>query len=180
MNNLKGTKTEQNLKAAFAGECQATNKYMYYATKAKTDGYHQISDIFLESARNEREHAKIWFKLLNEGDIPSTEDNLQDAALGENFEYTDMYEKMAADAKEEGFNTIAYLFNAVAKIENEHEKRFLKLLKNVKDKAVFSRDGEAIWQCANCGHIVIGKEAPKVCPVCSHPQGYFEIKPENY
>ena len=177
---LKGTKTEQNLLAAFAGESQARNKYTYFASKAKKDGYEQIASIFTETAENEKEHAKIWFKLLNGGAVPSTEENLQSAANGENYEWTDMYEKFAKTAREEGFDHIAFLFEEVGKIEREHEARFLKLLENVKNGVVFSKDGDRIWKCRNCGHIVIGKSAPEVCPVCAHPQSYFEIKNENY
>ena len=177
---LKGSKTEQNLMAAFAGESQARNKYTYFASKARKDGYEQIAAIFEETANNEKEHAKMWFKLLNDGDIPSTKENLLSAAKGENYEWTDMYDSFAKTAKEEGFNNIAFLFESVAKIEKEHEERYRKLLANVKDGLVFSKDGDRIWQCRNCGHIVIGKEAPKVCPVCNHPQSYFEIKKENY
>lgn len=173
---LKGSKTEQNLMAAFAGESQARNKYTYFASKAKKDGYEQIAAIFEETANNEKEHAKMWFKELNGGSIPSTEENLLAAAEGENYEWTDMYDNFAKTAKEEGFDRIAYLFTEVAKIEKEHEERYRKLLANVKDGLVFSKDGDRIWQCRNCGHIVIGKEAPKVCPVCNHPQSYFEIK----
>ena len=177
---LKGTKTEKNLMEAFAGESQARNKYTYYASKAKKEGYEQIAELFLETANNEKEHAKIWFKLLNGGEIPSTEENLKSAAAGENFEWTDMYDRMAKEAKEEGFDKIAYLFEAVGKIEKEHEARYLALLDNVKNDVVFSRDGDRIWKCRNCGHIVIGKYAPEVCPVCGHPKSYFEIKAENY
>ena len=177
---LKGSKTEANLMAAFAGESQARNKYTYFASKAKKDGYEQIASIFLETAENEKEHAKMWFKLLNGGEIPSTEENLLSAAEGENYEWTDMYDSFAKTAREEGFDHIAYLFEGVAKIEKEHEERYRKLLANVKDGLVFSKDGDRIWQCRNCGHIVIGKEAPKVCPICAHPQRYFEIKAENY
>lgn len=177
---LKGSKTEKNLWEAFAGESQARNKYTYYASKAKKDGYEQIAAIFEETAQNEKEHAKIWFKLLNGGEIPSTVDNLQAAAGGENFEWTDMYARMAKEAKEEGFNEIAVLFEEVGKIEKEHEERYLKLLANVKDGLVFSKDGDKIWKCRNCGHIVIGKQAPEICPVCAHPKAYFEIKAENY
>ena len=178
--NLKGSKTEQNLMTAFAGESQARNKYTYYASKAKKEGYNQIADLFLETANNEKEHAKIWFKLLHDGEIPDTAANLKDAAAGENYEWTDMYATFAKEAKEEGFDKIAYLFEAVGKIEKEHEERYLKLLANVEGKLVFSRDGDAVWQCANCGHIHIGKEAPQVCPVCSHPQAYFQLRAENY
>ena len=180
MENIKGTKTEKNLMEAFAGESQARNKYTYFASKARKEGYEQIAAIFEETALNEKEHAKIWFKLLNGGDIPSTVDNLKSAADGENFEWTDMYAEFAKVAKEEGFDRIAYLFEAVGKIEKEHEERYLKLLENVEDGLVFSKDGDKIWKCRNCGHICIGKEAPAVCPVCSHPQSFFEIKAENY
>ena len=180
MKDLKGTKTEGNLMAAFAGESQARNKYTYYASKARKDGYQQIADLFIETANNEKEHAKIWFKILHDGGIPSTDANLADAANGENFEWTDMYARMAKEAKEEGFDHIAYLFESVAKIEKGHEERFRALLKNIEDKKVFSRDGDVIWQCSNCGHIVIGKYAPDVCPVCEHPQSFFQIKAENY
>lgn len=177
---LKGSKTEQNLMTAFAGESQARNKYTYYASKAKKDGYEQIAAIFEETANNEKEHAKIWFKLLNGGEVPSTEENLKAAAAGENYEWTDMYVEFAKTAKEEGFDHIAYLFESVAKIEKEHEERYRKLLDNVNDKLVFSNDGDAIWICRNCGHIHVGPTAPKVCPVCSHPQSYFERKADNY
>ena len=176
---LKGSRTEANLMAAFAGESQARNKYTYYASKAKKDGYEQIAAIFEETAANEKEHAKIWFKLLHDG-MPGTMDNLKDAAAGENFEWTDMYARFAAEAKEEGFDHIAYLFEEVGKIEKEHEERYRKLLENIEDGIVFSRDGDRIWKCRNCGHIVIGKQAPDVCPVCAHPRSYFEIKAENY
>ena len=178
--NLKGTKTEANLQAAFAGESQARNKYSYYASKAKKDGYEQIAALFEETASNEKEHAKIWFKLLHGGSIPSTIENLKDAAAGENYEWTDMYAGFAKEAREEGFDDIATLFEEVAKIEREHEERYLKLLANIEGGIVFSRDGEMIWKCRNCGHIVVGKNAPDVCPVCAHPQSYFEIKAENY
>ena len=177
--NLEGTKTQANLMAAFAGECQARTKYTYFASKAKKDGFVQIANLFMETAENEKEHAKIWFKLLNDG-IKDTATNLQEAAAGENYEWTDMYAEFAKDAREEGFAHIAYLFEEVAKIEKEHEERYLKLLENVEGGLVFSRDEEKIWKCSNCGHIVIGKEAPEVCPVCSHPRAYFEIKAENY
>lgn len=176
---LKGTRTEANLMAAFAGESEATNKYTYYASKAKKDGYEQIAAIFLETAANEREHAKLWFKLLHDG-MPDTMSNLLDAAEGENFEWTDMYAGFAKEAREEGFGDIAFLFEGVAAIEKEHEARYRKLLKNVKEGLVFSRDGDVIWQCSNCGHIVVGKKAPGVCPVCAHPQAYFQIKADNY
>ncbi len=177
---LKGSKTEANLMTAFAGESQARNKYTYYASKAKKEGYEQIAAIFLETAENEKEHAKMWFKLLHDGEIPTTTENLKDAAAGENYEWTDMYAGFAKTAKEEGFDRIAYLFEAVGKIEKEHEERYKKLLENVEDGLVFSRDGDKIWKCRNCGHICIGKEAPSVCPVCEHPQSFFEIKAENY
>ena len=180
MENIKGTKTEKNLMEAFAGESQARNKYTYFASKAKKEGYEQIAAIFEETALNEKEHAKIWFKLLNGGEIPSTVENLQAAAEGENFEWTDMYERMAKEAREEGFERIAYLFDAVGKIEKEHEERYKKLLENVEGDLVFSKDGDKIWKCRNCGHICIGKEAPEVCPVCNHPKAFFEIKAENY
>ena len=177
---LKGSKTEQNLMTAFAGESQARNKYTYFASKAKKDGYEQIAAIFEETANNEKEHAKIWFKLLNGGEVPSTTDNLKAAADGENYEWTDMYAEFAKVAKEEGFDRIAYLFEAVGAIEKEHEARYRKLLENVENGLVFSKDGDKIWQCRNCGHIVIGKDAPEVCPVCSHPKSYFEVKADNY
>ena len=177
---LKGSKTEENLKIAFAGESQARNKYTYFASKAKKDGYQQIAAIFEETAANEKEHAKIWFKLLEGGEIKSTEENLEAAANGENYEWTDMYDGFAKAAKEEGFDHIAFLFESVAAIEKEHEERFKKLLNNINDKVVFSSDGDSIWICRNCGHIVVGKEAPKVCPVCAHPQSYFERKADNY
>ena len=177
---LKGSKTEQNLMAAFAGESQARNKYTYFASKAKKDGYEQIAEIFEESANNEKEHAKLWFKLLHDGAVPSTVENLKAAASGENFEWTDMYAGFAKTAREEGFEHIAFLFEEVAKIEKEHEARFLKLLKNIEEGVVFSREGDRIWKCRNCGHIVIGKSAPEVCPVCAHPQSYFERKANNY
>lgn len=177
---LKGSKTEANLMAAFAGESQARNKYTYYASKAKKDGFEQIAEIFLETANNEKEHAKMWFKELHGGEIPSTSENLLDAANGENFEWTDMYKEFAETAREEGFERIANLFEGVAEIEKHHEERYRALLSNVDNELVFSKDGDKIWQCRNCGHICIGKNAPEVCPVCSHPQSYFEIKKENY
>ncbi|MBM6921851.1 rubrerythrin family protein [Phocea massiliensis] len=180
MKSLKGTKTEANLMAAFAGESQARNKYTYYASKAKKEGYEQIAALFLETANNEKEHAKIWFKLLHDGAIADTATNLQDAANGENYEWTEMYAEFAKTAKEEGFDKIAYLFEAVGKIEKEHEERYKALLANVNGGLVFSRDGEMVWQCANCGHIHVGKAAPEVCPVCDHPKAYFQIKAENY
>lgn len=179
--DLKGTKTEKNLWEAFAGESEATNKYTYFASKAKKDGYEQIAALFLETAANEREHAKMWFKLLEGANYnKNTESNLTAAAAGENYEWTDMYPRMAAEAEAEGFKEIAALFRGVAAIERHHEERYRKLLKNIEDKQVFSKDGEAIWQCRNCGHIVVGKEAPKVCPVCKHPQSYFQIEALNY
>ena len=178
--NLKGTKTEANLQTAFAGESQARNKYTYYASKAKKEGYEQISAIFLETAKNEMEHAKIWFKLLHNEGIPTTTENLLDAAQGENYEWTDMYATFAKEAKEEGFDHIAYLFEAVGAIEKGHEERYRKLLENVEGGIVFSRDGEMIWKCTNCGHVHIGKAAPQVCPVCAHPQAYFELEAKNY
>ncbi len=180
MKELKGTRTEANLMAAFAGESQARNKYTYYASKAKKDGYEQIAALFLETAENEKEHAKIWFKLLHGGAVPSTMENLEDAAAGENYEWTDMYAGFAKEAKEEGFDEIAALFEMVAKIEKEHEERYLKLLANIKEGIVFSKDGDTIWKCRNCGHIVVGKAAPELCPVCAHPKAYFEVKAENY
>lgn len=180
MKSLKGTKTEANLMTAFAGESQARNKYTYYASKARKEGYVQIASLFEETAANEKEHAKIWFKLLHDGDIPTTSVNLLDAAEGENYEWTDMYAKMAVDAKEEGFNDIAWLFEAVGKIEKTHEERYRKLLANVEGGIVFSRDGDMIWECSNCGHIVIGPKAPELCSVCKHPKAYFQIKAQNY
>ncbi len=177
---LKGTKTEQNLMTAFAGESQARNKYTYFASKAKKEGYEQIAAIFQETADNEKEHAKMWFKLLNGGEIGTTAENLKAAADGENYEWTDMYAEFAKTAKEEGFDRIAYLFEEVAKIEKEHEERYLKLLENVKDGKVFEAGEVKIWKCRNCGHIVVGTKAPEVCPVCAHPKAYFEIKAENY
>lgn len=180
MADLKGTKTEANLMAAFAGESQARNKYTYYASKAKKDGYVQIAHIFEETAANEKEHAEIWFKLLHDGKMPDTAANLKDAAEGENYEWTDMYAKFAKEAKEEGFDQIAYLFEEVGKIEKEHEERYRRLLANVQGELVFSREGDCIWQCSNCGHIVVGQKAPDECPVCSHPQAYFQLKAENY
>lgn len=180
MAELKGSKTEQNLMAAFAGESQARNKYTYYASKAKKEGYVQIAKIFEETAANEKEHAEIWFKLLHDGAVPDTMTNLADAAAGENYEWTDMYAGFAKTAREEGFTHIAALFDLVGKIEKEHEERYRKLLQNMKDGIVFSREGDTIWQCSNCGHIVIGKKAPEMCPVCSHPKAYFQIKAENY
>ena len=177
---LKGSKTEQNLMAAFAGESQARNKYTYFASKAKKDGYEQIAAIFEETANNEKEHAKMWFKELNNGEVPTTTVNLQDAIDGENYEWTDMYETFAKEAEEEGFDLIAKKFRMVGEIEKHHEERYRKLLKNIDDEVVFSKDDERIWICRNCGHVVVGRKAPAVCPVCAHPQSYFEIKAENY
>ncbi len=180
MKDLKGTKTEKNLQEAFAGESMARNKYTYFASKARKDGYVQIAEIFEETAKNEQEHAKMWYKYLNGGKVNDTEQNLQDAAAGENFEWTDMYARMAKEAREEGFDDIAKKFEGVGAIEKHHEERYLKLLQNVKDKKVFSKDGDCIWQCSNCGHIVIGKAAPEVCPVCVHAKSYFQILATNY
>ena len=176
----KGTKTEENLKKAFAGESEARNKYDFFASKAKKDGFEQIAAIFAETALNEKEHAKMWYKELHGGAVESTDINLEAAAAGENYEWTDMYAGFAKTAREEGFEELAVKFEEVAAIEKTHEERYRKLLANVKDKKVFSKDGDVIWVCRNCGHIVIGKDAPEVCPVCAHPQAYFEIKPENY
>lgn len=175
-----GTKTEKNLEAAFAGESSARNKYTFFASKAKKDGYEQIAAIFTETADNEKEHAKMWYKELHGGEVESTEINLEAAADGENYEWTDMYKGFAETAREEGFDELADKFEAVAAIEKSHEERYRRLLSNVKDRQVFSKDGDAIWVCRNCGHIVVGKEAPEICPVCAHPQAYFEIKAENY
>ena len=179
MKSLKGTKTEANLMAAFAGESQARNKYTYFASKAKKDGFVQIAQIFEETANNEKEHAKIWFKLLN-GGIGTTEENLLEAAEGENYEWTDMYARFAGEARAEGFEQIAVLFESVAKIEKEHEQRYRALLNNVKENSVFVKKDSVVWQCSNCGHLHIGKEAPELCPVCAHPKAYFAIKAENY
>ena len=177
---LKGSRTEQNLQAAFAGESQARNKYTYYASKARKEGYVQIANLFEETANNEKEHAKIWFKLLHDGEVPTTSVNLLDAAEGENYEWTDMYAEFARVAKEEGFTRIAFLFEKVGEIEKHHEERYRKLLANVEGDLVFSRDGDTVWQCANCGHIVVGKKAPVKCPVCDHPQAYFQELAQNY
>ena len=177
---LKGSKTEKNLLEAFAGESMARNKYTYYASKAKKDGFVQIAKLFEETAGNEQEHEKIWFKLLHEGEIPTTAANLLDAAQGENYEWTDMYAKFAAEAREEGFTRIAALFEMVGKIEKEHEERYRRLLANIEDGLVFSRDGDMVWICSNCGHIHVGKKAPLKCPVCEHPQDYFHLRAENY
>lgn len=178
--SLKGTKTEQNLMTAFAGESQARNKYTYYANEAKKAGYVQISKIFLETADNEKEHAEIWFKELHDGKIPTTDINLQDAANGENYEWTDMYATFEKEAREEGFERIANLFKMVAAIEKTHEERYLALLKNLKTDRVFIKDDIVVWRCSNCGHVHVGKEAPKVCPVCHHPQAFFELDSKNY
>ncbi|MCH5308136.1 MAG: rubrerythrin family protein [Prevotella sp.] len=180
MKELKGTKTEKNLQEAFAGESMARNKYSYWASKAKKDGFVQIAAIFEETAANEKEHAKMWFKYLEGGAIKDTASNLEAAACGENFEWTDMYDRMAKEAHEEGFEEIAKKFELVAAVEKVHEERYRKLLDNVRNEKVFSKDGDVIWQCSNCGHIVIGKKAPEECPVCNHAQAYFQIKPENY
>ncbi len=179
MEKLKGSKTEANLQTAFAGESMARNKYTYYASKARKDGYVQIADLFEETANNEKEHAKLWFKLLHDG-IGTTAENLKDAAAGENYEWTDMYATFAKEAREEGFTNIAELFEGVAAIEKAHEQRYLKLLANVENGLVFSKDGDVMWKCGNCGHLVIGKKAPDVCPVCAHPQAYFQVQAENY
>lgn len=180
MKELKGTKTEQNLATAFAGESQAHTKYLYYASKAKKDGYVQMSNIFTETAKNEKEHAKLWFKYLHGGAVPETTVNLADAADGENYEWTDMYATFAKEAREEGFEEIAAKFEMVGAIEKAHEERYRKLLKNINDNVVFSREGDCVWQCSNCGHIVVGKKAPEICPVCAHPQSYFELHAKNY
>ena len=177
---LKGSKTEANLMAAFAGESQARNKYSYYASKAKKDGYEQIAAIFEETANNEKEHAKIWFKQLNGGAIPDTLTNLKDAANGENYEWTEMYKEFAQTAREEGFNHIANLFEQVGEIEKHHEERYLKLVDNIDNNLVFQRGEEVVWICRNCGHITYASEAPVVCPVCAHPQSYMELHKENY
>ena len=180
MKELKGTKTEKNLQAAFAGESQAHTKYQYYASKAKKDGYVQMANIFEETSRNEKEHAKLWFKYLHGGDVPGTTDNLADAAACENYEWTDMYATFAKEAREEGFIEIAAKFEMVGAIEKLHEERYRKLLHNIEEGIVFSREGDKVWICSNCGHVVIGKQAPKICPVCNHPQSYFELRNENY
>ena len=177
---LKGSKTENNLMAAFAGESQARNKYTYYASKARKEGLEQIASIFEETANNEKEHAKLWFKLLHGGDVPQTAENLVDAASGEHYEWTDMYAKFAEEAKAEGFQKIAYLFESVGKIEKEHEERYKKLSQNISDNKVFKKDGKVMWICSNCGHIHEGTEAPAKCPVCDHPQAFFEVRAENY
>ena len=180
MSKYEGTKTEKNLMEAFAGESQARNKYTYYASKARKDGYEQIARIFEETANNEKEHAKLWFKHLHGGEMPDTAANLLDAAQGENYEWTDMYDRMAKEAREEGFTAIAAQFEMVGRIEKSHEDRYRKLLSNVEEGIVFSRDGDMIWECGNCGHIVVGKKAPEVCPVCHHPKSYFMLRANNY
>jgi len=177
---LKGSKTEANLMAAFAGESQAHTKYQYYASKARKDGYEQIAAIFEETSKNEKEHAKLWFKALHDGDVPDTITNLKDAANGENYEWTDMYKHFAEVAREEGFNDIAFLFESVGKIEKAHEERYLKLVGNIEDNLVFQRGEDKVWICRNCGHIYVGQSAPQVCPVCKHAQAFMEIKAENY
>ena len=177
---LKGSKTEQNLLKAFSGESQARNKYTFYASKAKKDGYEQLAAIFEETANNEKEHAKLWFKELHNGQVPSTIENLEDAAAGENYEWTEMYKEFAAVAKEEGFTRIANLFEKVGGIEKEHEERYLTLLKNIKDDRVFKKDGNKIWVCRNCGYVYTGENALEVCPVCAHPKSFMEVKAENY
>ena len=177
---LAGSKTEKNLQEAFAGESMARNKYTYFASKARKDGYEQIAAIFEETAANEKEHAKLWYKYLNGGKVSDTPQNLSEAAAGENFEWTDMYERMAREARAEGFTEIAQKFEMVAAIEKHHEERYRKLLKNIQDRKVFAKDGSAVWQCANCGHIVIGRQAPDVCPVCDHPQSFFQVEAQNY
>lgn len=178
--DFENSQTKKNLETAFAGESQAHTKYRYYASKAKKDGYVQISNIFAETAGNESEHAKLWFKYLHDGAVPDTLDNLRDAAAGENYEWTDMYATFAKEAREEGFDSIAFLFDGVARIEKEHEERYLKLLANIENGMVFKRDNAVVWKCANCGHIHVGTDAPEVCPVCAHPKAYFELKAENY
>jgi len=180
MKDLKGTKTEKNLLEAFAGESQARNKYTFYASKAKKEGYEQISALFAETAANEKEHAELWFKALHGGKVPTTIENLKDAAEGENFEWTDMYARMALEAREEGFDEIAAMMEGVAKIEKRHEERYLALLKNIEDNKVFEKDEEVIWECRNCGHLQVGKSAPEICPVCSHARAYFQIEPKNW
>lgn len=180
MKDLKGTKTEKNLLEAFAGESMARNKYTYFASRARKDGYMQIAALFEETAANEKEHAELWYKYLHGGHVNGTEWNLEDAAAGENYEWQDMYHRMAEEAREEGFTEIADKFDGVASVEKVHEERYRRLLKNVQDKRVFSKDGDAVWQCSNCGHIIIGKKAPMKCPVCDHAQAYFQLKPDNY
>ena len=177
---LKGTKTEKNLMEAFAGESQARNKYTYFASKARKDGYEQIASIFEETANNEKEHAKLWFKELHGGSVPSTIENLKDAAAGENYEWTEMYKEFAETAREEGFDNIAILFEKVGEIEKHHEERYMKLVDNIENNLVFEKGEEKIWICRNCGHIYKGKKALKVCPICKHPESYMEVKAENY
>ena len=177
---LKGSKTEANLLTAFAGECQARTKYTYYSSQAKKEGYEQIADIFMETAENEKEHAKLWFKALHNDCVPETIENLKDAANGENYEYTDMYKHFEETARAEGFNQIANLFKAVGEVEKTHEQRYLKLLENIQDGKVFSKDAVCIWKCRNCGYLHVGTDAPKVCPVCKHPQAYFELQEQNW
>ena len=179
-NKYSGTKTEQNLRTAFSGESEARNKYTFFASTAKKEGYEQIAALFQKTADNEKEHAKIWFKELHDGAVPSTIDNLRDAAAGENYEWTDMYSHMADEADEEGFPEIAAAMRGVAAVEKHHEERYLRLLHNIEEGIVFSREGDCIWKCRNCGHIVVGKKAPEVCPVCKHPQSYFELEAQNY
>lgn len=180
MKDLKGTKTEKNLMEAFAGESQARNKYTYYASKARKEGYEQIAALFEETANNEKEHAKLWFKYLHEGEVPDTMTNLRDAAEGENYEWTDMYDRMAKEAEEEGFTQLAARFRMVGAIERHHEERYRRLLQNIEEGIVFSREGDTVWICRNCGHVVIGKKAPGMCPVCNHPQSYFEMQATNF
>jgi len=180
MANLTGTKTEANLMEAFAGESQARNKYTFYASKAKKEGYEQIAAFFEQTAGNEKEHAEIWFKLLHDGAVPGTVENLKDGAAGENFEWTEMYKRMAAEAREEGFDDVAFLFESVGAIEKEHEERYLKLLSNIEDGSVFAKAQKSVWICRNCGHIVDDTDAPSACPVCDHPQAYFELRAINY
>ncbi|MDE6366957.1 MAG: rubrerythrin family protein [Muribaculaceae bacterium] len=180
MKNLKGTKTEKNLQDAFAGESMARNKYTYYASKARKEGYEQIAALFEETAHNEKEHAKLWFKLLHDNDVPDTMTNLRDAAEGENYEWTDMYDRMAQEADEEGFKEIAARFRAVGAIERHHEERYRRLLRNIEEGIVFSREGDTVWICRNCGHIIVGKKAPEICPVCNHSKSFFEIEATNY
>ncbi len=178
--DFKASKTYANLMTAFAGESQARNKYTYYASKAKKEGYEQIAALFTETADNEKEHAKLWFKWLHDGEVPGTIENLKDAAAGEHYEWEEMYKQFADEAKEEGYTELAALFQMVGKIEKEHEERYQKLLANIEDGVVFKRDGVMVWKCRNCGHIHVGPAAPALCPTCKHPQAYFEIKAENY
>ena len=180
MSKYAGTQTEKNLMAAFSGESEARNKYTYFASKAKKEGYEQIAALFLKTADNEKEHAKLWFKELHGGEVPSTEENLLDAANGENYEWTEMYDEFAKVAKEEGFAAIARKFELVAAVEKNHEERYLKLLKNIENEEVFKKEESTVWVCRNCGHVHVGKFAPKVCPTCDHPQAYFELRSENY